>query len=76
MQGNGHSRVSKGKNYERKVAKELSNAFKTDVERTGGSGAYRGIQTEYNNSEDEGKAGFVGDLFFPNDHPLSILIMN
>lgn len=72
MQGNGHTRVSKGKNYERKVAKELSNAFKTDVERTGGSGAYRGIQTEYNQSEEAGKVGFVGDLFFPNDHPLSI----
>ena len=70
MQGQG--RVSKGKNYERKVAKELSQAFKTDVQRTGGSGAYRGIQTEYNQSEEVGKVGFVGDLFFPSDHPLSI----
>ena len=69
MQGQG--RVVKGKTYERRIAKELSEAFKTDVERTGGSGAYRGIQTEYNNSE-EGKVGFVGDLFFPDDHPLSI----
>ena len=72
MQGNGHSRVSKGKNYERQIAKELSQAFKTDVERTGGSGAYRGIQTKYNQAGKVGKVGFVGDLFFPNDHPLSI----
>lgn len=68
----GHGRVSKGKNYERKVAKELSEAFKTDVQRTGGSGAYRGVQTDYNKSDEEGKVGFVGDLFFPEDHPLSI----
>lgn len=70
MQGRG--RVSKGKNYERQIAKELSQAFKTDVERTGGSGAYRGIQTKYNQAGKVGKVGFVGDLFFPNDHPLSI----
>lgn len=68
----GSNRVSKGKSYERKVAKILSKGFKTDVERTGGSGAIRGIETEYNHSEEVGKNGFVGDLFFPKTHPMSI----
>lgn len=68
----GSNRVSKGKSYERKIAKILSKGFKTDVERTGGSGAIRGIETEYNHSEEIGKNGFVGDLFFPKTHPMSI----
>lgn len=68
----GKGRVNKGKTYERKIAKILSNAFKTDVQRTGGSGAYRGIETAYNESETVGKSGFVGDLFFPNTHPMSL----
>lgn len=68
----GSNRVSKGKSYERKIAKILSKGFKTDVERTGGSGAIRGIETEYNHSEEMGKNGFVGDLFFPKTHPMSI----
>lgn len=68
----GRSAHCKGFSYERKIAKILSKGFKTDVERTVGSGATRGISTEYNHSEEIGKNGFVGDLFFPKTHPMSI----
>lgn len=72
MATRGRSSHNKGSSYERKIAKTLSKGFKTDVERTGGSGSYRGICSEYNHSDTIGKNGFVGDLFFPQTHPMSI----
>ena len=69
---NGSGRINKGKNYERTIAKKLSKGFKTNVQRTAYSGATRGIDTQYNQSEIQGKAGFVGDLFFPEGHPMSV----
>lgn len=72
MATRGRAAHNKGFSYERKIAKTLSKGFKTDVERTGGSGATRGIETEYNHSDTIGKNGFVGDLFFPQTHPMSI----
>lgn len=72
MATRGRAAHGKGSAYERKIAKTLSKGFKTDVERTSGSGATRGIETEYNHSDIIGKNGFVGDLFFPQTHPMSI----
>lgn len=69
-QGRG-SKIS-GSNYERAIAKKLSKGFKTNVQRTAYSGATRGIDTQYNQSEIQGKSGFVGDLFFPEGHPMSV----
>lgn len=69
-QGRG-SKIS-GSNYEREIAKKLSKGFKTNVQRTAYSGATRGIETQYNQSEIQGKAGFVGDSFFPEGHPMSV----
>lgn len=68
----GRGKQSKGKNFERKVAKEFSLHYKTNVSRTAYSGATRGIETQYNHSDQTGNMGFVGDLFFPADHPMSI----
>lgn len=68
----GRGAHNKGFSYERRIAKTLSKAFHTNVQRTGGSGAYRGIDTEYNQSEIHGENGFVGDLFFPKNHPMSV----
>lgn len=46
--------------------------FHTNVQRTGGSGAYRGIDTAYNHSNIHGDRSFVGDIYFPSEHPFSI----
>ena len=72
MAQQGRSAKYKGSAYERKIAKLMSEGFHTDVQRTAYSGAGRGIDTQYNNSEVKGENGFVGDLFFPKTHPMSI----
>lgn len=72
MAQQGRSAKYKGSAYERKIAKLMSEGFHTDVQRTAYSGASRGIDTQYNNSEVKGENGFVGDLFFPQTHPMSI----
>lgn len=68
----GSGAVNKGKSYERRIAKKFSLRYKTNVSRTAYSGATRGIETQYNHSSTVGKMGFVGDLFFPADHPMSL----
>lgn len=72
MASKGRGATNKGRAYERKIAKALSEGFKTNVQRSAYSGAKRGIETDYNLSEVEGENGFVGDLFFPKNHPMSI----
>lgn len=72
MATRGRSSKNKGSEYERRIAKKMSEAFHTNVQRTAYSGSTRGIETQYNHSEVKGKNGFVGDLFFPQNHPLSI----
>lgn len=72
MATKGRSAKSKGSNYERTIAKKLSEMFHTNVQRTGGSGAYRGIDTAYNHSEISMDRSFVGDVYFPAEHPMSV----
>lgn len=72
MASKGRGAKIAGSAYERQIAKKLSKSFKTNVQRTAYSGATRGIETEYNQSQQVGKAGFVGDLFFPKGHPMSV----
>lgn len=72
MATRGRSAKNKGSNYERTIAKKLSEMFHTNVQRTGGSGAYRGIDTAYNHSNTHGDRSFVGDIYFPSEHPFSI----
>lgn len=72
MATKGRSAKFKGSTYERRIAKKMSEAFHTNVQRTAYSGSTRGIETKYNHSEVKGENGFVGDLFFPKNHPLSI----
>lgn len=72
MATKGRSAKNKGSNYEREIAKKLSEMFHTNVQRTGGSGAYRGIDTAYNHSNTHGDRSFVGDVYFPTEHPLSV----
>lgn len=66
---NGSNRVSKGKKYELQISKDMSKAFKTNVSRTPMSGSWRGSNNDYNNHEDN---RFLGDLFFPLNHPMNI----
>ncbi len=68
----GRSRYNIGHSYERRIAKLLSKGFETNVQRTAYSGATRGINTQYNHSDEVGKNGFVGDVFFPEGHPMGI----
>lgn len=72
MASKGRGAKVAGSAYERQIAKKLSKSFKTNVQRTAYSGATRGIETEYNQSQQIGKDGFVGDLFFPKGHPMSV----
>lgn len=72
MATKGRSAKVKGSDYERTIAKKLSKMFRSNVQRTGGSGAYRGIDTVYNHSRDSGDRSFVGDIYFPSEHPFSI----
>ena len=66
---NGSSANNKGKTYERSVAKKLSDYFKTSVNRVPLSGAWRGNNNQYSLRDD---SNYIGDLFFPTGHPLSI----
>lgn len=72
MASKGRGAHTKGFAYERTMAKKFSKAFHTNVQRTANSGATRGVETQYNHADEVGKNGFVGDLFFPKGHPMSI----
>lgn len=72
MATKGRSAKVKGSDYERTIAKKLSEMFHTNVQRTAGSGAFRGVATTYNHSEISGDRSFVGDIYFPSEHPFSI----
>lgn len=61
----------KGGQYERQIAKKLSSMFKVNVSRSAYSGAKRGLETDFNTGQSN-DYGFVGDLYFPKDHPMSI----
>lgn len=67
----GSGAKAKGSEYERRVAKKLSNMFKASVSRSAYSGAKRGLETQFNTGQSN-DYGFVGDLYFPKGHPMSI----
>lgn len=67
----GRGAKSKGSSYERQIAKKLSNMFKVSVSRSAYSGAKRGLETQFNTGQSN-DYGFVGDLYFPKGHPMSI----
>lgn len=73
MASKGRSAVTKGKSYERKIAKTLSQAFKINVNRTAGSGNWRGIDSGYGNYQqgycNQAENALTGDLFFPTGTP-------
>ena len=66
---NGSAANNKGKTFERNISKKLSEYFKTSVNRVPLSGAWRGNNNQYALRDD---SNYIGDLFFPTDHPLSI----
>lgn len=65
--GKGSSK--KGKNFELGIAHKLSDAYKINVNRVPMSGAWRGSNNNYALRDD---SNYIGDLFFPSGHPLSI----